>query len=173
MPEPLPFGDIVDMIVRSETPEDQPEVYEVVAAAFNQIEEADLVASLRDAGDIEVSLVAEDAHKIMGHVALSKMSAPFRALALAPVSVIPSRQRQGIGTRLVMDALRRAKDAGWDAVFVLGDPKYYQRFGFSVEAARGFSSPYAGLHFMGLPLSGRLSATTGELCHPHAFDALG
>jgi putative acetyltransferase len=160
------------MIVRSETPEDQPAVYEVIAAAFSQIVEANLVDSLRANGDLEVSLVAEHDHEIIAHLALSKMNAPFRALALAPVSVIPPRQRQGIGTRLVRDALSRAKEAGWEAAFVLGEPKYYQRFGFSVEAARGFSSPYAGQHFMGLLLAESLSATTGDLRHPLAFDAL-
>ena len=97
------------MIVRSETPGDEPAVYEVIAAAFSQIEEANLVESLRATGDLEVSLVAEDDHKIIAHVALSKMKSPLRALALAPVSVIPPRQRQGIGTRLVRDALSRAE----------------------------------------------------------------
>ena len=45
-------------------------------------------------------------------------------------------------------ALDRAREGGWAAVFVLGDPAYYGRFGFSADAARGYASPYAGEHFL-------------------------
>jgi putative acetyltransferase len=100
------------------------------------------------------------------------MEAPFSALALAPLSVKPDRQRAGVGSRLVYDAIDRAKATGWAAIFVLGDPSYYRRFGFDVEAAKGFSSPYAGEHFMVLSLSETLP-TTGELRHAPAFAALG
>jgi putative acetyltransferase len=65
--------------------------------------------------------------------------------------------------------LRRAADDRWLAVFVLGDPSYYRRFGFSVAAASGFSSPYAGDHFMGLALSGTMPAAMGALRHAPAF----
>ncbi len=161
------------MIVRGETRADQPAVYAVVAAAFARADEARLVEALRDAGDIELSLVAELDRRIIGHLALSRMTAPLPALALAPVSVIPSRQGQGVGARLIGRAVGLARQAGWAAIFVLGDPEYYARFGFSVEAASGFSSPYAGPHFMALPLSDPLSPMTGALGHPPAFKALG
>ena len=100
------------------------------------------------------------------------MAAPFPALALAPVSVSPGRHGTGIGSALIREALRRAEDDHWLAVFVLGDPKYYRRFGFSIAAASGFSSPYAGDHFMGLALSGPMPTATGELRHAAAFSAL-
>jgi predicted GNAT family acetyltransferase len=82
------------------------------------------------------------------------MQAPFRALALAPVSVAPERQKAGIGSALVRSAVERARQAGWEAVFVLGDPAYYGRFGFDAHRAAGFSTPYAGEHFM-VPASRR------------------
>jgi putative acetyltransferase len=70
-------------------------------------------------------------------------------------------------------ALELAGSRGWAAVFVLGDPGYYERFGFSSAAASGFSSPYAGPHFMMLKLSPSLTRSEGELRHPAAFSALG
>ena len=71
------------------------------------------------------------------------------------------------------EALARARKDGWDAVFVLGDPAYYRRFGFDPEAARGFGSPYAGPHLMALPLKGRLPVTTDRVDYAPAFAALG
>jgi putative acetyltransferase len=100
------------------------------------------------------------------------MTAPFPALALAPVSVSPGRQGAGVGSALIREALRRATADHWLAVFVLGDSNYYERFGFSSAAASGFSSPYAGDHFMGLALSGTMPAATGQLRHAPAFSAL-
>jgi putative acetyltransferase len=141
------------MIVRDEAPSDHATVRAVVRAAFGQPDEAKLVDKLRDDGDCALALVAEDAGEIVGHVLLSTMIAPFAALALAPASVVPAKQRAGVGSLLIRDAIRRAHEAGCAAIFVLGDPEYYQRFGFDIEAANGFDSPYAGPHFMALPLS--------------------
>jgi putative acetyltransferase len=158
--------------VRDEDPRDWKAVYQVVSSAFGQTAEAKLVEALREAGDSVVSLVAEEDGQIVGHVLLSRMNAPFPALALAPVSVIPTRQRSGIGSALVKRAVHIARSKDWAAIFVLGDPKYYERFGFDREAAAGFTSPYAGRHFMVLRLLPSLPATTGELRHALAFAAL-
>jgi len=158
--------------VRDESPGDRKAIYQVVSSAFGRSSEAELVGALQEAGDSIVSLVADDDGQIIGHVLLSKMDAPFSALALAPVSVIPPRQRSGIGSALINRAVSRARDGGWAAIFVLGDPNYYKRFGFDQEAAAGFTSPYAGRHFMVLKLSPSLPATTGVLRHAPAFAAL-
>ncbi|MGE5721582.1 MAG: GNAT family N-acetyltransferase, partial [Sphingomonadales bacterium] len=99
------------------------------------------------------------------------LAAPFRALALAPLCVAPDRQHRGIGSRLVRAGLEWARDAQWEAVFVLGDPAYYRRFGFALEPARSFDSPYAGEHFMMLALRERIPAG-GALAYPKAFEAL-
>jgi putative acetyltransferase len=158
--------------VRDESPRDWKAVCQVVASAFGRSAEAELVKELREAGGSVVSLVADEDGQIVGHVLLSKMDASFPALALAPVSVIPTRQRSGIGSALVRRAVSRARSDGWAAIFVLGDPSYYERFGFDREAAVGFTSPYAGRHFMVLKLLPSLPATTGELRHAPAFAAL-
>jgi len=84
------------MLIRDEEPGDLPAIRAVVEAAFGQRQEADLVDRLRADGDGVLSLVAVDGGKVVGHVLFSEMTAPFRALALAPVSVVPERQRSGI-----------------------------------------------------------------------------
>ena len=160
------------MIIRDERLGDQEPIHQVVLSAFDQAGEAELVAALRRAGDGLVSLLAEDEGEIIGHVLLSRMDAPFSALALAPVSVIPARQRKGVGSALIREAIARARGEGWSAIFVLGDPQYYTRFGFIAEAAANFKSPYAGRHFMMLALVETLPATEGELRHASAFAAL-
>ena len=88
---------------------------------------------------------------------------------LPPVSVIPARQRSGIGSALIKAAIDRARNESWGAIFVLGDRAYYDRFGFDGNAAAGFTSPYAGEHFMMLKLSPVLMAATGALRHAPAF----
>lgn len=160
------------MQIRNERPQDRQAVYRVVLSAFGQSNEAELVEKLREAGDIIISLVAEEDSQVVGHVLLSRMGAPFPALALAPMSVVPARQRCGIGSALIAAAVKCARSKGWAAIFVLGDPDYYERFNFDREAAAHFKSPYSGPHFMMLKLSPSLPATTGEIHHAPAFTAL-
>jgi putative acetyltransferase len=160
------------MMVRDERPEDRPAIRAVVAAAFARSLEADLVDRLRSDGDSVISLVALDAGRMVGHVMFSRMAAPFRALGLAPVAVVPDRQRRGIGSRLIRDGLERAAAGGWQGVFVFGEPRYYHRFGFQAALAQGFGSPYAGPHLMALALAGSLPATTGRIDPAAAFRCL-
>jgi putative acetyltransferase len=150
------------------------EVFELNTKAFPTDAEARLVDNLRKNGDLEISLVAVIDEKIVGHVAFSRMTAPFRALGLAPVAVLPLHQRQGIGAALIRAGLERAKASGWNGVFVLGDNAYYERFGFRAELATGFSCRFAGPHFMALALSGdALPQSHGEVSYAAAFDSLG
>ena len=161
------------MIIRDEQPTDTAAIHKLITAAFAQATEAGLVDRLRADGDSVISLVAVERGKVVGHVQFSRMTAPFKALALAPVSVEPKLQKSGIGGRLIYEGLRRAAEEDWDAVFVLGDNAYYERFGFDPDLARGFASPYAGPHFMAIALHGDLSATKGRVDYAPAFAALG
>ncbi len=161
------------MHIRAEEPADPAAIRDVITAAFGRTLEADLVDRLRADGDAVISLVATREGGVVGHVLFSRVSAPFRALGLAPVAVVPDRQRAGIGSRLIRVGLERAAEKGWQAVFVLGDPAFYRRFGFDAEQASGFSSPYAGPHLMVLALGGALPATTGEIAYAPAFAGLG
>jgi putative acetyltransferase len=101
------------------------------------------------------------------------MSAPLRALGLAPVAVAPSRQRSGIGSLLIRRALELAVAGKWEIVFVLGDPAYYRRFGFDQALASGFASCYAGPHFMALGMCQPLPVSKGNIDYAPAFAALG
>lgn len=151
--------------IRPESGGDAQMVRSVNLAAFPTAQEADLVDALRADGVSEISLVAEDGGRIVGQVMLSRMRVegdgrPYRALGLAPVAVLPERQREGIGSALIEVALGHAEHAGEEIVFLLGEPDYYRRFGFSAEAAAPFASPYAGPYFMAksfvpLPRSGK------------------
>lgn len=160
------------MKIRAETPADHDAVRQLHMAGFPTPAEAALVDELRSAGACIYSLVAEIEGDIVGHIMLSRMQAPFRALSLAPVTVNTEWRRQGIAARLIRESLAAARADAWQGVFVLGNPAYYRSFGFSPELAAGFSSPYAGPYFMALSLAdGELPARVGDLHHPDAFSA--
>ena len=141
------------MNIRDERPEDHAAIRRLLTEAFGGEGEAKLVDSLRADGDLAIALVAEIEGEIAGYIAMSPLNSPPRSLALAPVAVAPAWQRQGVGRALIEETLRRARTVEGCMVFVLGDPEYYARFGFSTEAARRFDSPYAGEHFMAIALT--------------------
>jgi putative acetyltransferase len=162
------------MIIRSETPADFEAIRFVEEAAFGRLAEAQLVDDLRAAGDSVFSLVAVDDGTVVGHALFSSMKAPFPALALGPVTVLPEYQRTGIGSRLIRQGIARSEAAGWQGIFVLGDPTFYRRFGFDAGKASGFISPYVGPHLMALPIGrNELPTDTGIIQHAPAFAKLG
>ena len=162
----------MNLLIRPEVPADIPAIRKLVEGAFGQPAEARLVDQLRGDGDAVISAVAIDAGNIVGHILFSKMATPFRALGLAPVAVAPDRQGKRIGSELIRWGLAQAKRDGWEGVFVLGDPMFYERFGFSAALASGFESPYAGPHFMSLALNGSLPVTIGKVEYAAAFKML-
>jgi putative acetyltransferase len=161
------------MILRVEEPADAAAVREVVCAAFGGDAEARLVERLRAEGLARLSLVAAEP-EIVGHVLFSEIRAGGRpALALAPLAVRPDRQRRGIGSGLVRRALDALRADGHGAVFVVGDPAYYGRFGFSGELARRFACRYAGPAFQALELhGGALDGDAGDVVYPAAFEGV-
>jgi len=160
------------MLIRDEAVGDQSAIHELHVLAFRGPAEAKLVDDLRQSGDVVISLVAAGGDRILGHILFSKLHAPMRALALAPVGVHPDFQRRGIGSALIRKGLERARNDGWEAVFVLGDTGYYSRFGFSVEAAAGYSSPYSGEHFMILLVGHGNIPTAAHVVYPAPFQRL-
>ncbi len=127
----------------------------VVAAAFGQADEADLVDRLRGDGDALVELVAEADGAVVGHVVFSRLATDTgaRFAALAPLSVLPGFQRDGLGMALMETGHALCAMAGIQAVIVLGHPAYYPRAGYSAEAAKTVSAPFSGPAFMGLALT--------------------
>ena len=127
----------------------------VVAAAFGQEDEADLVDRLRGDGDALVELVAEADGAVVGHVMFSRLltDTGARLAALAPLSVLPGFQRDGLGMALMETGHALCSMAGIQAVIVLGHPGYYPRAGYSAEAANTVAAPFSGPSFMGLALT--------------------
>lgn len=158
---------------RLEQPGDEAAVAALLEAAFPTPAEATLVEQLRAAGDIAISLVALEGENLVGYVAFSVLRAPLRALGLAPVAVSFGCHGKGIGSQLIRAGLDLAAEQGWQVVFTLGEPVYYQRFGFSTALADGFESPYAGPYFMALALGGPLEVTGGRVDYAPAFAELG
>lgn len=129
------------MIIRQETPDDYNEVYELVKAAFitsTNEGEWDYLNEVRrkDSFIPELSLVAEnDSGKLVGQIVLYEMeiSSPERIhkeLLLSPISVHPEYFRRGIARSMMQEAFTIAKNMGYEAVFLCGDPEFYHKFGF-------------------------------------------
>lgn len=129
------------MQIRDEQPRDHASIAELVERAFGQPVEARLVEKLREDGDAAISLVAEEGDAIVGHILLSPMAAPFPALGLAPLAVLPGHERKGIGSALVKAAIARAGERNYDAVFVLGDPGYMSASASGPHLPRTFLPP--------------------------------
>ncbi|MFI6865661.1 GNAT family N-acetyltransferase [Nocardia sp. NPDC050406] len=126
---------------RAETRDDIPVVRDIVAAAFERPDEAELVDKLRaDHSWLEgLSQVAVDAHgTVIGHALLTRCHiGDTPALCLAPVSVRPDHQNTGVGDAVVRAVLAAATARGERFVVVLGHPSYYPRFGFTRAAEHG------------------------------------
>lgn len=161
--------------VRHEEPGDVAPISNVHDLAFGGPSEGKLVVALRTYGDLVLSLCAELDGDIAGHAAFSRLrvsdGVPGRAVCLAPVGVLPARQSQGIGTALIEEGLRALRQAGETLVFVLGDPDYYGRFGFSADTARGFDAPWSGDAFQALWLTDPVPQSGGLVHYPVAFSA--
>lgn len=162
--------------VRPETAADIAAIHAVHRAAFPGVQEAGLVDTLREDGDLILSLVAERDGAIVGHVAFSRMrveneDGTHRAVALAPVGVKLEHQRKGVGTALIEHGVSALRRAGETLVFVLGEPDYYGRFGFDYDAAAQFTSPFPKPYFQSLALTDR-APRSGLVHYAAAFSAL-
>lgn len=155
------------MIVRPELEEDRSAIRELHRLVFAGDAEAELIDRLRRERRAELSLVSIIGGQVVGHVLFSDLEAEIdgrnvRALALAPMAVVPMRQQQGIGTRLMHESIARLERGEYETIFVLGHESYYPRFGFSAELARKFTSPFDTDAFMAREL--KPGALQGEKC---------
>lgn len=158
------------MLIRNEIVSDIPAIGQVITEAMRMLPqaagtEAAIVEALRAAGALDLSLVAEEDGAVIGHLAASEARVGVQDgwALIGPLAVVPSRHRQGIGTALMAEALRRLRETSRGAALV-GDPAYYGRFGF-----RSFPGLTVGALppevVLALPF-GR-EAPCGELvCHP-------
>lgn len=136
------------MQIRCENPSDYQAVAEVNIEAFGRENEARLVEQVRHSDRYipQLSLVAELNGNIVGHILLSYIDlvgeASFQVLGLAPLAVRSRFQRQGIGSALVNAGLARAEAMKEVMVIVLGDPRFYCRFGFESSTLYEITSPF-------------------------------
>lgn len=132
--------------------------------------------ALRERADGSISLVAESENEILGHIVFSPVSLAGNfdvlMMGLGPMSVLPTSQRQGIGSALVREGLTQCQNIDCDAVVVLGHPEYYPRFGFVPASRYGISCEYDVPDdvFMLIELRpGTLSGVTGTVVYHEAF----
>jgi putative acetyltransferase len=165
--------------VRPEEPDDQEAVRAVVAAAFGGDQVPDLLDDLRASPAwLDLSFVAEDAGEVVGHVAYTRgwvdsVEGPVvEVLVLSPLSVQPSRQRSGIGRRLVTETLAGLAGRDEPLVFLEGSPDYYGGLGFVPAGELGFTRPSVhipGPAFQAWPLASYDQALRGALVYPDVF----
>lgn len=142
---------IPDLRIRQESEADYTEIYDLIRTAFETAkvkdgDEQDFAVSLRNS-DVyipELALVAEADKKLIGHIMLTKAYVETETgkeefLLLAPISVLIDYRDKGIGSRLIEKSFELARQMGYKAVFLCGDPAYYHRFGFKPASLFGIS----------------------------------
>ena len=139
------------MHIRIATSLDQDNIHSVHWSAFAE-GEREIISKLavnllsEETTPQTISLVAETEGAVVGHVAFSPVTIGsnknFQGYILAPLGVKPDYQKRRIGSKLIERGMQQLSRMGVDILFVYGDPKYYSRFGFSVDAAECYIPPY-------------------------------
>ncbi|HEV7709796.1 MAG TPA: N-acetyltransferase [Asanoa sp.] len=168
------------MQIRDEQTRDRDAVGSVLRTAFGG-EHGDTVAQLVDAlrrdDPAALSLVADEAGEVVGHIMFSRalVDAPQRLVevrTLSPLGVAPQWQRRGVGSALIQAGLQRIDEEGVPLVFLEGDPAYYSRAGFSAAADHDFRKPSLRIPDAGFQVV-KLSAyepwMTGTFVYSHTF----
>ena len=164
--------------IRSEDSSDVVAIEALITTTFLNAEhtshtEQFIVNSLREAGQLSVSLVAEDNCGIVGYVALSPVSISDGTdgwYGLGPIAVAPDRQGQGIGSQLMRQAVAELRRLGAAGCVVLGDPSYYGRFGFTAETT--LVLPDVPPDYF-RAISFRCAVPSGSVSYQEAFNAQG
>ncbi|MEL6552767.1 MAG: N-acetyltransferase [Cyanobacteria bacterium J06621_11] len=143
----------MNMEIREALSADLEDVLTVERAAFGSDEEAELVRALLEDSSARpvLSLLAVEHEQAVGHILFTavhlietpeEMQKTASTALLAPLAVVPTFQKQGVGTQLVERGFQLLSQSGVDLVFVLGSPDYYSRHGFWPAGALGFEAPY-------------------------------
>jgi putative acetyltransferase len=165
--------------IRPEKPEDYQRIFEINKKAFKGEAEARLVGKLRNTkGFIPgFSLVAVKDGKVVGHILFSIIriktdTESIPVLSLAPMAVLPEYQKQGIGSRLVREGLKKCQESGYKAIILVGHHDFYPRFGFSQASRKGLKLPFdvPGEAFMMYEIVPQaLKGISGEVEYPPEF----
>ena len=133
----------LEVTVRPERKADLDGINETISSAFlnhphSNHKEHLIVSDLRESLSLDVSLVADVDDEVIGHIAFSKVMINGQDLSwygLAPVSVHPKFQNSGVGSKLIRQGLETIKELGAKGCVLLGEPQYYERFGFKANAS--------------------------------------
>nr|WP_174506463.1 N-acetyltransferase [Acinetobacter sp. Marseille-Q1620] len=128
----------MNVLIRKEKAEDIDDIFKLIETAFQNQPYAThteqfIVNALRASSELTLSLVATEQQKIIGQVAISPVTISSGATdwyGLGPISVLPERQHQGIGSLLMQAALNKLKQINAQGCILVGDPVFYHRFGF-------------------------------------------
>ena len=138
------------MTIRAVQTGDDSEIDFLVRTAFATAKvsdgtEQDLVRELRRRNTYrpELELAAEENGRLVGHILLTELPVPggpegLRGLMVAPLCVRLEDRNRGLGGRLLQEGARRAAELGYNALFLVGDPDYYGRYGFQNAVSLGF-----------------------------------
>lgn len=174
----------MNIIIRRELEKDYKEVNKMIKKSFETAEHTDnnehnLVEKLRKSDNFvkELSLVAVKDDKIIGHVISTRLDIVSgdkkdESLALAPLSVHPDFQRMGVGSLLIKETFKVAKELGYGSIFILGSDKYYSRFGFEKSTNFGINAPFEvpSENFMAIELiKDALKNVSGDLVYAKEF----
>lgn len=165
--------------IRQENKNDYEEIYNVVKTAFETAEhsdgnEQDLVVALRNSDSFipELSLVAKKDNKIVGHILFTKVKiGNHEELALAPLAVLPEYQKQGIGSKLIQQGHKIAKELGYHYSIVLGSETYYPKFGYVPAIQYGIKAPFevSNENFMAIKLNDTDAEIKGTVQYAKEF----
>lgn len=169
-----------EIIIRQENENDFDDVYNLIKEAFEKAEHSDgneheLVNRLRKSNSFipELSLVATINNMIVGYILFTKVKiGEYEELALAPLAVLPRYQKQGIGTLLIEEGHKIAKNLGYHYSVVLGSEKYYPRFGYIPAIMYKIRPPFEvkDENFMAIELNKSNKEIEGIVKYAKEFD---
>lgn len=168
----------MNLAIRPESVDDHAAIHKLTEMAFREAvhsshTEQHIVDALRERGELSISLVAEDAGQLVGHVALSPVSVQDGSqgwFGLGPISVLPEQQGKGVGTALMNAAIEALRAQGARGCVLLGEPGYYGRFGF--RAVPDLLLPGVPADFF-QALCLQPPMAQGEVRYSPAFNAVG
>jgi putative acetyltransferase len=162
--------------IRPEETEDIQDIYNINVNAFGREGEAGLVGALRREAGLFISLVAEEDGSVIGHILFTHVAvgdSDVNAAGLGPMAVSSGSQGKGVGKKLIEQGLEICREKGIAAVFVLGHPDYYMRFGFQECSAIDIyykDEQFAPYFFYKELKKGSLEGVKGKVKYSEAFD---
>lgn len=166
--------------ISQESPQDLESIYNLNLKAFESDAEAKLVDKLRETIKPFISLVAKEHGIVLGHILFTPVwvgDSNVSAMGLGPMATVPERQGEGIGSVLIKKGFQECKKLSssidLNAVFVLGEPDYYRKFGFELASEKGCyykSNKFTPYFFVIELIPNCLKGTSGEVKYHKFFD---